>query len=148
MIYDLEGLVNAAIALNQRNRPGAEIRQQLSSAAFAFEFCTVQINVGRRSGKSSVIAKISQSDDVIITHNQDAAINFRKGQLSTPATVLSAGYIGGQLWLGKNEDWMSRQARRIFIDEPYFVNRVCPLEQIYSQLVSYKLDQTFILLGA
>ena len=146
MIYDLEGLVNAAIELNARNRR-VEFRLAMSPTEYAFQFCTVHLNVGRGSGKSSVITRLAQVDDVIIAHNYQAAESFKRGKVSTPATILAASYLDGPRWLSHEEDRRARSARRIFIDEPRLVDRAASLERIYSLLVNQQIDQTFILLG-
>lgn len=140
-------IVDAAITLSEETRKLNEehfdsIRQTMHPAAFAREFCTVHIDLGRRTGKTTYIQEHEALGDVIVT----PTFAMKKyGLENTLAECFTASQIKDEKFL------MSRRGkptgRYVFIDEPELVTRICPLDRIYTAFATGALDQTFILLG-
>lgn len=141
-------LVGLAIFINKWNRKSL-VKEYFSATAFAMEACTVHINVGRRTGKSTYINKVVKPKDLIIVHDfvtKDMLLDLRKsiGNADEFYQVITAHTLKG---MDRKYFIETQFPDTIYIDEPELVSRVIPVAEIYDRLTTRDRDQTFVLLG-
>jgi hypothetical protein len=138
----LDKLMTEALRVNKEIRHQFGDSRCMSAIAYAREFCTVHVNPGRRTGKTSWALENVEKGDVIIVHN-----HHRQKILATQtrALVYSVGT------LTHSDDGRGLHSRRVIIDEPALISSVAHdgLENIYRCFSRYEEDDvTFILLGS
>lgn len=140
--YTFEDIITTLISINKSmRRVGMRepaFRQQLSWYAWAEEYCTVHIDVGRQMGKTSYIIKHADTRDLVITATFNMKQYIQSATLNP--TVLCVSEI------------MRRAVQSlplfeiIYIDEPAYVFGLVKQRDLYQKLVKEQ-DQTFVLLG-
>jgi len=140
-------LVDSAIALNIDMRTKLRLAPKtLSPANFAAEFCTVHVNVGRGSGKSSYILNRSQPGDSIVVPDTNMLKEFRLWDIGG-----KLGKTDRHVHIAAASTMMSApkfaaKHSTIWVDEPRHVERYVTLDRLYRELaIGY--EHTFILLG-
>jgi hypothetical protein len=139
-------IVDTAVGFSVQNRRQyfehfKQIRAGMHPAAFAREFCTVHIDLGRRTGKTTYIKQRAEPGDVIITMTADA---LRRDFSQIDVDCYAAWMIAAERF---QQSYRGKAPRLIFIDEPELVQHYCKLETIYNLFAGDTPDQTFILLG-
>lgn len=125
-------LIDDAIKLNKTNRkmfPNS--KEILSPIEYLYQLCTVRIDVGRASGKTSyVVDNYNKSTDVVFADKNNTSYKYAnievKSKAFTPKEIPTT----------------------IYIDEPHmiFKNKENMLSAIYN-LVDSSKEQTLIILG-
>ena len=100
---------------------------------FAREFCTIHINIGRRTGKTEYIKRNATKTDVVVV----ASRQMREIYSGVNVPVVSVDGI---------VDWSKgrRAVSTIYIDEPELMHKFVGI--IYESLFR-NANQTFVLLG-
>jgi len=73
---NFDRLMSVAIDLNKANR-NEQLRQLMPAPRYAYEYCTVQLDVGRGVGKSEYINFHADDNDLILVHHRDAVQWFK-----------------------------------------------------------------------
>lgn len=142
-----EQIVDEAIDFSEETRKLNEehfnaIRQTMHPAAFAREFCTVHIDLGRQTGKTTYIQQHEALGDIIVT----PTFAMKKyGLEDTLGECFTASQIKDERFLMQRRG--KPAGRYVFVDEPELITRICPLDRIYLAFATGDLNQTFILLG-
>jgi hypothetical protein len=131
-------LLDRLIALNQSNRQRAfNLWPACLPAEWAMSFATVRCDVGRRSGKSTLIKSRATDRDLIVVANE--LVRRTSFADAGGVTVVTPSRVDAT---GKG-----KRFRTIYVDEPSLVFRSIPQRHLYSALARDS-EQTFILLGA
>ena len=128
-------LINDAVALNLSNRP--DPRRFMDSIRYAVDFCSVKIDLGRQTGKTSYIKKYASADDLWVVKNVRYKKDFARDTLATVKTFEECEVRGG------------RRYNNIFVDE--FSSMASSSDSrygLYAALVNENVrNQVFLLLG-
>ena len=111
----------------------------LSPVQYAMEFCTVKVDAGRRTGKTSYVKQRADEYSLVIVHNH----NLTKGY---PDNIIVVSITDIARWHDMFRG--ARKPRIIYIEESQMVFRTIPQHELYYRLVDEIYDQTFVLLGA
>ncbi len=113
------------------------IKEELSITDWAKEFATVNINLGRRTGKTTAINTLSGSLDnsMVICYNYTLLKLQYKGNYD----AITAAQLG-------HRDIVDKPSF-IFIDEPYLISSSIPKDTIYKKLATTEFPQCFIFVG-
>lgn len=137
----LEVLIGTAVAMNLINRKRFQLdyNPAYSPYAYAREFCTVRLDIGRQTGKTTYIKEsIRGTDDICIVQSK------RRNNWQLYPNVFETNDIL------RNKNIFSRlrvMPRRIYVDDASFL-RPIELETIWMDLADPRVEeQTFILLG-
>lgn len=116
-------------------------RQIASPAEYAFEFCTVACDVGRRIGKSHYIQQHADDTSLVVvaTERHRLLVEARGFDVLTAEQVEADDF--DDKVLGK------KIYKTIFVDEPSLVFKKIDRHDFYFKLARSGEDQTFILLG-
>jgi len=143
-------LVDTAIELNRKGRTKfVDHHKHCSAPQFAADFCTVRIDVGRQSGKTTYILERARPWDAVVLHGHIMVDHYQRAAhtrgLVTGMNVFSAGEFRPMLdiphrLLGRH--WVPRM---IYIDEASSIEPLA-LATIYRAFAAHP-DQTFVLLG-
>lgn len=104
--------------------------------SYCQDFCTVQANAGRRTGKSTFIRHAAKEGDVIVVSNMALFRNFHG---FTSATVM----IFEQVLHHRDR----LKAATVFVDEPSLVLHMTSISTLYGAF-ERNPDITFVLVGA
>lgn len=135
---ELESIVISLINFNQKQQKHfATMQENLSQLSYSKEFQTVRLNPGRQCGKSTIIAKLSSTQDLIIARDFTSLKNIKERvnffNIGSHAEVK----MFSNLEVNRTETYDT-----VWIDDASFNQN---LESIY-ELLSGKCKQ-FILLG-
>ncbi len=114
----------------------------LPASTFVLEHATIQVDCGRRAGKTSYICERAKKGDLVITYSGPSAQQFglgREFKVMVPETVM-------RLKDGLDPD-TDRPFERIFVDEPRFVFKEIARNAFYDKLIKNH-DQVVIILGS
>lgn len=143
-------LVAGLIEQNKINRTTAAkcTGYEYDPVHYALDFCTVHVNIGRRSGKTHLIDDLAIANDVAL-FGSSALLNWYKyehHQFGALNTVCNPDALRAWEIKSRSIDY----AYTVFVDEPALVSRAynMSIEEIYRHLVCPRSDQTFVLLGA
>ncbi|MGO1069225.1 hypothetical protein [Lysobacter sp. CA199] len=105
---------------------------------WARHHCTVQLDIGRRCGKTRYIQERADRSSLVVVPNRAMASALHPGR---KYPTVAAGDL---------RRWMRDRPKpaRVFIDEPRYVFERLPAESLYELLADASIDQTFVLLGA
>jgi hypothetical protein len=134
---DFSETVDKLVALNIARRAsfGNEIIPAFGNTYWASEFCTVHVDIGRRSGKSRYIGTRATKDAIVIIHLMSLVKHH-------PAYKAAAGvFTKEQILSGAARDLTFSM---VYIDEPGFFDHE-ELRSIYQSLSG--TERTFVLLG-
>jgi hypothetical protein len=136
---NLDVIIDILTYLNSEYRKliNPEWRTVISPENYAIEFCTVAVDIGRQTGKSTYIRNHADANSLIITLNERTA----KSEFGNRFNAFSGRHILNDT----KSDW--KKFTTIFIDEPTFVFRVAPKIELYERICNINTEQTFILLG-
>lgn len=139
-----EHLVMAAVAENKETRHRFGDRfNGMSDTAYAIEFCTVALSIGRGTGKTKYILNNAKPWDLVIVPTHPMLQYMRRGErpgIGCPTMTISE-YVNTAHWRGQK----LHTPRVIYIDEASRISRR-ELDELY-MVVPKHPDQTFILLG-
>lgn len=137
---DFENILFKLIELNHQNRDGKEARIMLSPQQWAYEYGTINCNIGRQTGKTRFITENCTVNDVIIVPNHQMKKQYL--QYNVHAKLMTAA----ELMREQTERIHRLEFDTIYVDEPFFVfNQIKPA-LFYDALV-HGYGQTFIFLG-
>lgn len=145
-----EQIVDDAIAFSKQNRMlykehFGSIQETMHAAAFAREFCTVHLDMGRRTGKTTYIKQHAGPDDVTIVMTAETR---RREFVSVWGEVFAAHEVADdRFWMSRRGKSLGSPSNIVYIDEPELVQRRCSLDRIYQTFATGAFDQTFVLLG-
>ncbi len=133
-------MVDGMITYNERSRkPISHLSNSMNPVHYAMEFCTVKVDVGRRTGKTEYVKRRADEYSLVIVHNNNLTKGYPDHIIVVSITEL----------VGHNGVFFGRiKPRTIYIEEPQMVFRTIPQHELYYRLVDEIYDQTFILLGA
>ena len=134
-------MVDNMIAYNKQRRLDMEahIIHSLSPVQYAMEFCTVKVDVGRRTGKTAYVKHRADEYSLVIVHHNHRIVGYPDNVIVKRVSEL----------MGHNGVFFGRiKPRTIYIEEPQMVFRSIPQPDLYYRLVDEIYDQTFVLLGA
>lgn len=135
-MVNFEDVMDCAIAINsERRRHMRANAAYMSVGMYAREFCTVSVNVGRQTGKTTWITKSASSSDLVVVLNRVCGDIIGR---SCRAKVVTLADIDRFL-IGKPPVRYSR----IYVDDASFIG--C-LDKVYHSF-AMDLDQTFLFLG-
>lgn len=136
-----EHLVLAAVAENKENRRRFGDRYAgVNSTAYAMDFCTVRLDLGRGTGKTKyILNNVKPWDLVVVPTHQMRQHMLRPGVNAQLVTI--GEYINDTHWRGQK----LHTPRVIYIDDASRISRR-ELDELY-MVVPKHPDQTFILLG-
>jgi len=132
-------VIDSLIDLNKKYREAfsSKIEDLLSPGLYAMECCTVKVDIGRQTGKSSYIRQHAGPHDLVITFNEASAREIGRDLSSSVVCVrdldVDVKYI--------------KPLNKVYIDEPQAVFRIIPAVTIYNLLTMNNQKPTFILLG-
>jgi hypothetical protein len=130
-------LIDDLRILNQqfrKERP--DPKEFLDSIRYAIEYCTITIDIGRQTGKSTYIKNNASPDTAVVVMNQKMKDLFKDCDLD----VFTAREV-------QFKKGVYNKYKTIFVDEPSFVFRTIDKYELYAHFVNNVLDQTFILIG-
>ena len=136
-----EKLVDTAIAINRANRlRTAIVKDYCDYITYILEFSTIQISIGRASGKSHYIATRATSEDLIIRPR----LVSRNNDLATSATIINPDNIDLFFRGYRNPKFFST----LYVDEPDISLRHTSLPQVLKclQQSNIKID-TVVMFG-
>lgn len=144
IVKEFEQVIDKLLELNKKLREQHEKTHPLQVGGllnWLFNFCTVQCNIGRASGKTHYVNKNAERNDLIIVGQLDDKRYYYKAK----AMVLSVNEINMHNAL-KGEDWL---IDRIFIDDPTRCFKNPPeFDRFMHNLLSrVNVDSTIIMLG-
>lgn len=146
MVYnEFFRLVDNAAGLNilHRNMIGEDVRKAMHPVQYAFEFCTVHIDIGRRIGKTEYIKKNLTDGVIVIVSSNEIRKSLLKETGGGNGAVIINGNTSEPVLIN---DLLIRNPNFIFIDEPSLISDK-NIGVIYHTLVRKDLTQLFILLG-
>lgn len=118
---DFHALADLMISLNHSRRRSIDpvIEKSLGASNYLREFCTVHLNIGRCTGKTSFITSRATPEDAIITHNMATADYLRK-QDNVWAKIFTA-----QSFTRYNDNLRGRilyeySLEAVYVDEPKY----------------------------
>lgn len=111
-------LIKHAIKLNSMNY---EMKQRQSTmmhqVAYAMDFKTIHLNVGRRTGKSTAMMTLARKSDLIVVHNEEVKRRLKHEYPHCLATINSIhDVVLGSVGLRGNIP--ARTFDYVWIDEP------------------------------
>ncbi len=144
-------LVDGLIALNEYHRDVLPmgVRETMSPAHYASEFCTIAVDVGRRIGKTQYIKDHANAESLIVVANQaqrdDLDRAFSKNNVH-PTIVTASMLDHNEFRSRKNYNSFAK----IYVDEPKLVYRYIHHDDLYLACTHKQqpYSQTFILLGS
>ena len=136
----LESLVYNAIDLNkewQNKLKDCSLKGATGIVNYAKEYQTVKIDVGRQIGKTSLIARSVNINDVVITYNQESASHLLK-------KISSFNIFGVSVFNASCLPECDRNFDTVWIDESKCIKEV-DIERIY-EIFAGKCKQ-FVFIG-
>ena len=131
-----EQIVLDAIKLNLHNRVKHKKHSKfLYAPEFAHDYCTVRLDIGRRTGKTSFIAKWASNNDLVIVHNQHMKHDFK----NSAATIYTT-------YESRNKMNLHNYFCNIYVDNASLIDN----DTIYDLYISsshFMFQPTFVLLG-
>lgn len=141
---DYFNLVDSLIKLNKENRKNRNIRREdYDLISYLREFCTVKLDIGRITGKTSYIINRATKNDIVIVSRM--LIQKRMFDKKCESYVYTINDILGRRYKIKNYN-------NIFVDDFSYITinpekKEYILRELYYFLGNSSIDQTFILLG-
>lgn len=133
-------LLDSLIAANETLRAALppDLRGLYSAKDWARHHCTVQLDIGRRCGKTQYIQERADRSSLVVVPSRAMGSALHPGR---KYPTVAAGDL---------RRWMRDRPKpmRVFIDEPRYVFERLPAESLYELLADASSDQTFVLLGA
>lgn len=143
LTHSFSETVDMMVAYSHQRRMdmAAQVVHTMSPVQYAMDFCTVKVDAGRRTGKTTYVKQRADGHDLVIVHNNNN--NLTKGY---PDHIIVVSITEIARW---NDMFRgARKPRTVYIEEPQMVFRTIPQPDLYYRLVDEIYDQTFILLGA
>jgi len=151
-IYDLFAEdVDRIIELNKLFRKQfTKHVDSMGTISFAYEFCTVQVNAGRQTGKTSYIASRARPGDLVVVANTAMKKHFRDYYaLQDGIEVFTADDVD------KMDSPITRALRinqtvnfkNVYVDEPKLVFAGVMQHVFYKNLTNEDDETTFVMLG-
>lgn len=127
--------------LESRGRITSNIMTLPMFPMFAYEYCTIKVHIGRRTGKTEYIRRYATKHDaVIVAQEQQKKTLFPNG---IKAALFSAGELKSEFEAGDRD---FSKYFNIFLDEPSYIFQTLDINTLYQKFT--KSDtQTFIWLG-
>ena len=134
-------VVDSMLAYNHQRRldMAGHLVHSMSPVQYAMDFCTVKVDIGRRTGKTEYVKQRADEWSLVIVPNN----NLTKGY---PDNIIVVSITEIVRWHDMFRG--ARKPRTVYIEEPQMVFRAIPQPDLYYRLVDEIYDQTFILLGA
>ncbi len=134
-------VVDNMIAFNKQRRLDmvSHLAHSMSPVQYAMDFCTVKVDAGRRSGKTSYVKQRADEWSLVIVHNEHLTKGYPDHIIVVSITEIARWH---DMFRG------AKKPRTVYIEEPNMVFRTIPQPDLYYKLVDEIYDQTFILLGA
>lgn len=111
---------------------------------YAMEFGTVQVDIGRRAGKTEYITRNAKPGDLIVTFNALVKRDLEEA-MKREVEIVTANKLIQDLHRMRGDIFRNTYAR-IYVDEPSLVFRDISRDELYSKLAK-NYHQTFVLLG-
>lgn len=146
MKYYIPEILSLMIEANQAIRKEfPEAKEQIDTPYYLAEFCTIRLNIGRRTGKTQYIKDNSNINSCVIVPKEDWARNLygvRSGNVNNDGLmVLTICNL-----LANPKDKYNKYTT-IYIDEPSFVFPDNDTHRFYAKIANPHLDQTIIMVG-
>lgn len=139
ILYDFSILVHSLIELNKRRRNPDLCINGLQY--YLREYCTIKIDIGRQTGKSTYIGSNFKENDLIITYNLNMCRLFKERFPNTQNNIISFRSLINQIELYGEKTYDT-----IWIDEYSIINQKTNIDVIYEYLGKNE-NQTFVFLG-
>jgi hypothetical protein len=142
MFEEFTKLIDASIAVNAIQRKVYEkysTRYTGDAINYALNFCTVDVNVGRGTGKTQYIIDHAGPDDLVLVGQERFKAHFKAK--NSQAIIMCCHEV-------QNCRAPLTRFKKFYIDEPYMVfPRRQDLHEFYFKSATEKGDQTYIFLG-
>jgi hypothetical protein len=149
-IFDVFGDdIDRMIELNKRFRKNfAKISETISPVHYAAECCTVRVDIGRRTGKTTYIAVNAGPEDLVLVANPHIKhmVEERYG-LAAGVTIMTGNELDMVDSSTAYRHYDLTQFKTIYVDEPRLVFANLLQHRMYSILANSEIEQTFVLLG-
>jgi hypothetical protein len=138
----IDNLVALNIGFRQLQDP--DYRRSMHPAQYAFEHCTVQLNIGRHTGKTEYIKRNAVEGALVVVPNEVMRREFLRSikDSTSKAYVVNASTTEHLI-----NDLSHRKFNFILIDEPSLLSDEA-ISAIYQFTAKADLDQIYVLLGA
>lgn len=137
-------LINLLINNNKEIRREKN-KEFYSAAHYAREYCTIHLNIGRQSGKTTYIIENATKNDLIVVCNRamhDYILDqswHKQGRAPTLNIFVASAHI---------DNLLGREFQTIYVDEPTHCFEKIKRMKLYEATASKVVEnQTFILLG-
>jgi len=141
-------LIDNAVAFNIANQLKHEdIKQHLRNIQWLTEYCTVEINLGRRTGKSYYINKRATRADLVICMNNEHRRHVFKDcdNIYTAADlgeIMEAGFFYRRTGICCPRDvyW-----NKVYVDEPQLIFKTKDSREYFFNLMESRCNQIIML---
>ncbi len=148
-VIPLSFIIDSAINLNYNNRAiNAHVKETIVKPRWLKEFCTIQINCGRVTGKTEYIqSKINDNHTLVITYDRASKREYEK-RLTGSITNIFTYFSDNPHIINNFKDVDLNNIWYVYIDEPKLIFREYRhLLDFYITFTHCKSEPTFIMLG-
>lgn len=141
LTHSFSETVDMMVAYSHQRRLNMTVHKvhSMSPVQYAMDFCTVKVDAGRRTGKTTYVKQRADEYSLVIVHNNNLTRGYPENVIVVSITELVRWH---DMFRG------AKKPRTVYIEEPNMVFRQIPQPDLYYRLVAEIYDQTFILLGA
>lgn len=143
----IKKILSSMIEANQEIRNQfPEIRKEIEYAYYLKEFCTLKLDVGRRTGKTQYIIDNGNAASCVVVRNQDWAGTLYNARAGTTTDSGLMVITFNQLITSPKGKYITYNT--IYVDEPYMtLPNSKDRYKFYERIANPTLDQTIIMLG-
>lgn len=139
IVNNFENIVNEMIKENLRLRKRYEdVKGNISLISYAIDLCTVNVDLGRRCGKTTYINKHATKQDLVVVSHR---IQYPKPEWSNTNVCLLENVM--------THSFRGRTFDNIYVDNSrlVFENNRSRVFDFYNELIRQPKELTFILFG-
>lgn len=133
-----------ALNLSFRSLLPEGTRESMTASQFAYDFCTVHVNIGRGTGKTEYMKRTLFEGVVVVVHDNRTRMRLLKETKGANGAYIVNGGNANPVAFGA--DLSIRRPTFIIIDEPHLISDEV-IETIYNIVARRDMEQVFILLG-
>lgn len=133
-----------ALNLSFRSLLPEGTRESMTASQFAYDFCTVHVNIGRGTGKTEYMKRTLSEGVVVVVHDNQTRMRLLKETKGANGAYIVNGGNANPVAFGA--DLSIRRPTFIIIDEPHLISDEV-IGTIYNIVARRDMEQVFILLG-